>query len=135
MHSRGTRETLHSQPKLEDPIPEMLESLGRSIETANEAGISNGAIVLDPGFGFGKPPEQGLMVLKRLSEFSKLGYPLLVGTSRKSFIRYLIQDAQEARTWGTAATVVISIMNGAHIVRVHDVRSTRLLADVTDGIL
>jgi dihydropteroate synthase len=135
MHSRGTRETLHSQSKLENPIPEMLDSLARSIETAKEAGISNGAIVLDPGFGFGKPPEHGLMVLKRLSEFSKLGYPLLVGTSRKSFIRDLIQDIQEARTWGTAATVVISIMNGAHIVRVHDVRPTRLLADVTDGIL
>jgi dihydropteroate synthase len=79
--------------------------------------------------------EQGLMVLKRLGEFSKLRYPLLVGTSRKSFIRYLIQDVQEARTWGTAATVVIAIMNGAHIVRVHDVRSTRLLADVTDRVL
>ena len=72
MHSRGTRETLHSQPKLENPIPEMLDSLAWSIETAKEAGISNEAIVLDPGFGFGKPPEHGLMVLKRLSEFSKL---------------------------------------------------------------
>jgi dihydropteroate synthase len=99
------------------------------------AGISDDDIVVDPGFGFGKHAEEDLMVLKRLSEFSKLRYPLLVGTSRKSFIRYLIQDVQEARTWGTAATVVIAIMNGAHIVRVHDVRPTRLLADVTDRVL
>src|SRR5438552_2418106 len=135
MHSLGTRETLHSQPKMENPIQEMLESLSRSIQTAKLAGIPNEAIVVDPGFGFGKQAEQGVMVLKRLDEFSKLRYPLLVGTSRKSFIRSLIQDTQEARTWGTAATVVIAIMNGAHIVRVHDVRATRLLADVTDRVL
>ena len=135
MHSRGMRETLHNQPKMENPISEIFESLSRSIETATAAGIRGEAVVADPGFGFGKHAEQGLMVLKRLDEFSKRGYPLLVGTSRKSFIRSLIQDTQEARTWGTAATVVIAIMNGAHIVRVHDVRATRLLADVTDRVL
>jgi dihydropteroate synthase len=135
MHSRGTREMLHDQPKMENPIREMLESLFGSVQTARVAGITPEAIVVDPGFGFGKDAEQGLKVLKSLDEFSKLGYPLLVGTSRKSFIRSLIQEPQEARTWGTAATVVIAIMNGAHIVRVHDVRSTRSLADVTDRVL
>jgi dihydropteroate synthase len=135
MNSRGTRETLHRQPKMENPISEIFDSLSRSIETAKAAGIPGEAIVVDPGFGFGKSAEQGLMVLKMLDEFSKLRYPLLVGTSRKSFIRSLIQDTQEARTWGTAATVVIAIMKGAHIVRVHDVRATRLLADVADGAL
>ena len=135
MHSRGTRETLHRQPKMENPIREMLESLSDSVQSAKAAGITREAIVVDPGFGFGKDAEQGLRVLKSLDEFSKLGYPLLVGTSRKSFIRSLIQDTQEARTWGTAATVVIAVMNGAHIVRVHDVRSTRSLADVTDRVL
>jgi dihydropteroate synthase len=135
MHSRGTRDTLHSQPAMENPIQELLESLSGSIETAKQAGIAGEAIVADPGFGFGKNPEQGLKVLKSLGEFSKLKYPLLVGTSRKSFIRSIIPDIQEARTWGTAATIVIAIMNGAHIVRVHDVRATRLLADVTDQIL
>jgi dihydropteroate synthase len=135
MHSRGTRETLHSQPRMEDPIPPMLESLSCSIQTAKAPGIPDEAIVVDPGFGFGKQGEQALVVLKRLDEFSKLRYPLLVGTSRKSFIRSLIQDTQEARTWGTAATVVIAIMNGTHIVRVHDVRAARLLADVTDRVL
>jgi dihydropteroate synthase len=132
MHSRGTRETLHSQPKMEDPIRETLESLSASVETAKAAGIPPESIAVDPGFGFGKDAADGFLVLKRLHEFSKLGYPLLVGTSRKSFIRSIIQDIQEARTWGTAATVVIAIMNGAHIVRVHDVRQARLLADVTD---
>ncbi len=135
MHSRGTRETLHGQPKMENPMREMLESLSGSIQTAKVAGIPAEAIVVDPGFGFGKDSEEALMVLKRLDEFSKLRYPLLVGTSRKSFIRSLIQDTQELRTWGTAATVVIAIMNGAHIVRVHDVRQARLLADVTDKMI
>ena len=132
MHSRGSRETLHSQAKMGNPIQEMLESLSASIQTARMAGISGGAIAIDPGFGFGKDASEGLKALKSLNEFSKLRYPLLVGTSRKSFIRSIIQDSQEARTWGTAATVVIAIMSGAHMVRVHDVRPARLLADITD---
>jgi dihydropteroate synthase len=132
MHSRGTRETLHLQEKMTDPIREMLESLSASIQTAKVAGISGNAIAVDPGFGFGKDAADGLKVLKSLGEFSKLRYPLVVGTSRKSFIRSIIQDSQEARLWGTAATIVIAIMNGAHIVRVHDVRPARVLADVAD---
>ena len=135
MHSRGTRETLHSQPTMINPVHETIERLSDSIQTAKIAGIPAEAIVVDPGFGFGKNAEQSLKILKSLDEFSKLRYPLLVGTSRKSFIRSIIPDTQEARTWGTAATVVIAIMNGAHIIRVHDVRAGRLLADVTDQIL
>ena len=135
MHSRGTRETLHSQPKMENPIREILESLSASIQRAKVAGIASEAIVVDPGFGFGKDAADGLKVLKSLDEFSKLRHPLLVGTSRKSFIRFIIQDSQESRTWGTAATIVIAIMNGAHVVRVHDVRQARLLADVTDKMI
>ncbi len=135
MHSRGSRDSLHNQPKMENPVREMLVSLSASIQTARVAGILSESMAIDPGFGFGKDGAEGLKVLKSLSEFSKLRYPLLVGTSRKSFIRSIIQDSQEARTWGTAATVVIAIMSGAHIVRVHDVRHARLLADVTDRML
>jgi dihydropteroate synthase len=135
MHSRGSRETLHSQTRMQNAFQEVLDGLSASAEKARRAGVSGAAIVIDPGIGFGKDAAESLMLLKRLSEFSKLGYPLLVGTSRKSFIRSITKDASDARSWGTAATVVAAIMNGAHILRVHDVRQARVLADVTDGIL
>src|SRR5262249_54032760 len=99
------------------------------------AGISAQSIVIDPGIGFGKAAQESIAVLKSLAAFSKIGYPLLVGTSRKSFIRKMTSDTAEARNWGTAATIVVSIMNGAHIVRVHDVQQARALADVTDRMM
>ena len=88
----------------------------------------------DPGI-VGKAADESLAVLKSLKVFSKLRYPLLVGTSRKSFIRSITSESAEARDWGTSATIVAAIMNGAHIVRVHDVRQARVLADVADRIL
>ena len=135
MHSRGSRETLHKQGKMENPLNEIMDGLAASVKAARVAGVSDRAIVIDPGIGFGKSGSDSLKVLESLSEFSRLKYPLLIGTSRKSFIRSLTQDSLEGRSWGTAATVVASIMNGAHIVRVHDVRAARVLTDVTDRIL
>jgi len=135
MHSRGERDSLHKQTRMEDPIREVMEDLAASAQKARAAGIPAEAIVLDPGIGFGKAADESVAVLKRLSVFSRLGYPILVGTSRKSFIRKITSDSPEARNWGTAATIVAAIMNGAHIVRVHDVRQSRVLADVTDRIL
>jgi dihydropteroate synthase len=134
MHSRGSREALHTQSRLEDVLGEVKNGLNRSIARALAAGISRDAIVIDPGIGFGKAADESLTILKSLDEFSTLSYPLLVGTSRKSFIRSIAQDTSELRSWGTAATVVVSIMNGAHVVRVHDVRQARVLADVTDRV-
>jgi dihydropteroate synthase len=136
MHSRGSRETLHKQSRMEDPVREVTDGLAASVEKARAAGISKDAIVIDPGIGFGKTADESLRVLKSLSGFSKLGYPILLGTSRKSFIRLIIsQDGVEARNWGTAATIVASILGGAHVVRVHDVRQARILIDVTDRIV
>jgi dihydropteroate synthase len=135
MHSRGSREALHLQPRMLDPIDEIEVSMAAAAEKAREAGVAADAIVLDPGIGFGKAADESVAVLKTLEGFSKLRYPLLVGTSRKSFIRTMTTESLEARLWGTAATVVASIMRGAHVVRVHDVRQTRILADVTDRIL
>src|SRR5207244_9038061 len=100
----------------------VLDGLASSAQKAHEAGISHHAIVLDPGIGFGKAADESVTILKSLAAFSKLRYPLLVGTSRKSFIRTITTDSLESRNWGTAATIVAAIMNGAHIVRVHDVR-------------
>jgi dihydropteroate synthase len=135
MHSRGSRETLHKQARMEDPVREVTDGLLSAAQKARTADISNDAIVLDPGIGFGKASDESFRVLKTLNEFSKLGYPILVGTSRKSFIRPIVSETVEAHNWGTAATIVASILNGAHIVRVHDVRQARVLADVTDRIV
>jgi dihydropteroate synthase len=135
MHSRGSRETLHVQARMGDPVREVAERLLSAVESARAAGISRDAIVIDPGIGFGKAADESLAVLKSLNVFSKINYPLLVGTSRKSFIRRITAENLEASGWGTAATVVAAIMNGAHIVRVHDVRQARVLADVTDRLL
>jgi dihydropteroate synthase len=134
MHSRGSRDMLHKQSRMADPVGEVAASLENSIENARSAGIPKDAIVIDPGIGFGKAAEESVEVLKRLSRFSKIGYPLLVGTSRKSFLRTMTSDTPEARTWGTAATIVAAIINGAHIVRIHDVRQARALSDVTDRL-
>jgi dihydropteroate synthase len=136
MHSRGSRETLHKQGRIGDPIREVTDGLSASVEKARAAGISSDAIVIDPGIGFGKAADESLKVLKSLNGFSKLGCPILVGTSRKSFIRLITSESSvEARNWGTAATIVASILNGTHIVRVHDVRQARVVADVTDRIV
>ena len=132
MHSRGSRETLHQQSRMTNAVREVADSLAASLIDARAAGIATEAIVIDPGIGFGKAAEESVAVLKSLAVFSKLGYPLLVGTSRKSFIRLMTSDNLDARAWGTAATVVAAIMNGAHIVRVHDVRQARVVADVPD---
>ena len=135
MHSRGSRETLHTQSRMKDPIREVIASLASSAENARAAGIPFEAIVIDPGIGFGKAAVESVAVLKSLNVFSKIGYPILVGTSRKSFIRSITPDSPEARDWGTAATIVTAIMNGAHIVRAHDVRQARVLADITDRLM
>src|SRR5205814_2786233 len=90
MHSRGSRETLHKQSRMQDPVREVTDGLARSAETARTADIPDEAIVIDPGIGFGKASDESFRVLKSLSRFSKLGYPILVGTSRKSFIRPIV---------------------------------------------
>jgi dihydropteroate synthase len=136
MHSRGDRDTLHKQPPMKDARSDVAGDLSAAAERAVAAGIPAESIVLDPGIGFGKAAAESVSILKSLNGFSKIGYPLLVGTSRKSFIRLLTSDqTQDGRIWGTAATVVAAILNGAHIVRVHDVRHTRILADVADRLL
>jgi len=135
MHSRGNRETLHTQSPMKDPVGEVAESLAASAENARAAGIHSDAVVIDPGIGFGKAAVESLAVLKSLNVFSKIGYPILIGTSRKSFIRNFTSDNPEARNWGTAATIVAAIINAAHIVRVHDIPQARALADIADRLV
>jgi dihydropteroate synthase len=135
MHSRGERSEIHRQPSVVDPVQVVFDGLQESVETARIAGIPDRAIVIDPGIGFSKDAQASLAVLKNLGVFSRMPYPLLVGTSRKSFIRAIIQDSSDSRLLGTAATVAGATTGGAHIVRVHDVREMRVVTDVVDRIL
>ena len=127
MHSLGEFETMHSQPPVEDIIDEVVNDFRRSTALAEKAGVKPEQIVLDVGIGFGKTLEQNLELIAKLdklvSEFEN--FPLLVGTSRKSFIGKLLGGAgTEGRLGGSLATGIIAVMNGARILRVHDIRET-----------
>ncbi|HUF40286.1 MAG TPA: dihydropteroate synthase [Anaerolineales bacterium] len=119
------------QNLLEDVRHELLES----VALAREAGVAKDRIILDPGLGFGKTVAQSLELLNRLDEFKALGYPLLIGPSRKSFIGYTLDLPPDERIEGTAAAVVIGIVRGANIVRVHDVPEIVRTARMADAIL
>jgi dihydropteroate synthase len=116
---------------LEDVKRELLES----VDIARQAGIPNRQIILDPGIGFGKTVEQNLELLDRLGEIKALGYPVLLGPSRKSFIGYTLDLPADQRLEGTAAAVAIGIARGADIVRVHDVAFMARVAKMTDAIV
>lgn len=135
MHSRGSREEIHKQPATEDPVATVLEGLTASLEVARRAGVPACSIAVDPGIGFSKDSAISLKVLRNVSAFSTLQLPLLVGTSRKSSIRAIVGDTPEAKLMGTAATVALAIAAGVHVVRVHDVRAMRAVADMTDRIV
>jgi dihydropteroate synthase len=139
MHMRGLPETWRTLPKLEDPVTLVKHELGLAVKQAEEAGIARERLVLDPGFGFGKVLEENYPLLAQFSQFAALGFPLLAGTSRKSFVGRAMGDAKHTpaseRLAGSLAAMVISIMNGAHIVRVHDVKESLDAARVADAIM
>jgi dihydropteroate synthase len=116
-------------------IEDIQHELLVSVELAHNAGIPDEDIILDPGIGFGKTVEQNLELLNRCSELRQLGYPLLVGPSRKSFIGYTLDLPPEQRVEGTAAAVAVAITRGADIVRVHDVQQLVRVARMTDAIV
>ncbi len=116
-------------------LAEVKTELLESVALAKSAGVADENIVLDPGIGFGKTVEQNLELIDRLPELRQLGYPLLLGTSRKSFIGYTLNLPPDQRLEGTAATVAISIVRGADIVRVHDVAVMARVARMTDAII
>lgn len=135
MHIKGTPQDMQKNPYYNALIPEIIEYLRASIITAKEAGIEEDKIILDPGIGFGKLPEHNLQIIKNLKEFALLGKPILIGVSRKSFIGKILNDAlPEERLEGTAAAVAVSIINGANIVRVHDVDYISKIVKVVDAI-
>ncbi|HAP34642.1 MAG TPA: dihydropteroate synthase, partial [Bacteroidetes bacterium] len=132
MHIQGTPETMQQNPSYIDVVAEVKADLRLSIEKAKSAGVHN--IIIDPGIGFGKNLEHNLKLLKHLKEFQELGHPILIGTSRKGFIGSLLNATVDERIEGTAASVAVSIMNGANIIRVHDVKEMKRVAVVTDAI-
>jgi dihydropteroate synthase len=137
MHMHGEPRTMQADPFARDVVKDVTRGLRASLAKAQKAGVANSQIILDPGIGFGKSYSQNYELLQKLPRFAKLGYPLLVGTSRKGFLgATLARDGKpappEERIWGTAATVTASILNGAHIVRVHDVAEMVQVARVAD---
>jgi dihydropteroate synthase len=140
MHMRGKPRTMQRSPFARDVLRDVAKGLRHALALARRAGVAQSRIVLDPGIGFGKSYEQNCELLARLPELARLGYPLLVGTSRKSFIASVLQKSKlragsgAARIWGTAATVAASILQGAHIVRVHDVAEMAQVARVCDAV-
>ena len=128
MHTRGTPERMQEETGYHDLIAEVTEYLQASLALARAAGISDSRIAIDPGIGFGKSVGGNLELIRRLSEFLPLGRPILVGPSRKSFIARVLESGDRDRIFGTAATVAVSILHGASIVRVHDVAAMRDVA-------
>ena len=132
MHMKGTPKNMQQNPAYGDVVKEIKEFFIDRICEAEKAGIKN--IIIDPGIGFGKTTEHNLQILKRLSELKELGCPILIGTSRKSFIGNVTGLPVNARLEGTLASVAIAIMNGANIVRVHDVKECRKAVQIADAV-
>ena len=137
MHSRGTPKTMQELPPVDDIMSEVIDGLRASLAVAEERGVARKSIAIDPGIGFGKTAEQNVELIAKLdqlvSEFSD--FPILIGTSRKSFIGKLLDGAPaDERLHGTIASLAACVLKGAHIVRVHDVKSAVEAVRVVDAI-
>ena len=131
-HMRGTPETWAKLPPLPDMIGSVARDLEATINRARRAGVERNRIVVDPGLGFGKRREQNSEILAHLRQLAALDYPILTGPSRKSF---LAQSTEPETLYATAAAVAISVMNGAHLVRVHDVKEMRAVVQIADEVV
>lgn len=132
MHMKGEPKNMQQNPVYEDLVNEIKKFLREKISKAKRAGIDN--IIIDPGIGFGKTTEHNLQILKRLNEFAELGCPVMVGPSRKSFIGNITGLKVGERLEGTLASAAIAVMNGANIIRVHDVNQCKRAIQIADAI-
>ena len=140
MHMRGEPRSMQKGPFARNVIQDVIRGLCASVAVARKAGVAKSQIILDPGIGFGKSFSQNYELLARLPELAKLGFPLMVGASRKGFLGARLgrngkPAPPEERIWGTAATVTACILGGSHVVRVHDVSEMVLVARVADCLL
>ncbi len=136
MHMRGEPKSMQANPRYNDVVKDIISDLKVSMGLAKTAGVAGDKIIIDPGIGFGKTLEHNLEILNRLEEFKKLKLPICIGTSRKSFIgRVLGVKNPDERLAGTIATCAMSIMKGANLIRVHDVKEAVQAARMIDRIL
>jgi len=140
MHLRGEPRSMQKGPFARNVLRDVERGLRQSVAAAQKAGVPRSQIIVDPGIGFGKSFAQNYELLARLALLARLGFPLLLGTSRKGFLgATLARNGKPApvaeRLWGTAATVAAGILHGAHIVRVHDVAEMAQVARVSDAIV
>ena len=133
MHKQGQPKTMQKNINYNNIINDIKKFLKDRVEKARQAGIHD--IIIDPGIGFGKTLEHNLLIIKNLSEFKKLKYPILIGTSRKSFIGKITGENEDNRLEGTIASNAVAIMNGANVIRVHDVKECKKAAQIVDAIM
>jgi dihydropteroate synthase len=134
MHIRGIPETMQKDVHYDSLLSEILQNLRDSIQRAESSGLDPEQIIIDPGIGFGKTVEDNLLIIKNLYEFRILGKPILLGTSRKSFIGKILNAEVGDRLEGTLSTIAIGVLNGAHIIRSHDVLQAKKAIAVADAI-
>ncbi len=135
VHMRGTPFIMQKNPHYHDVVGEVISFLAESIKVAQDAGIDEKRIIIDPGIGFGKDLNHNLEIIRRLYEFKSLGKPILIGVSKKRFIGEILKRDVDQRRWGTAAAASLAISGGVDIVRVHDVDEIKQLAAVSDAIV
>lgn len=134
-HTSGTPDVMQDNTTYDSLIENIKDSLSHSIDKAVSRGVDIERIMVDPGFGFGKTPEQNLSILRYLGKICGLGRPVLIGTSNKSFIGKILDADVDDRTEGTAATVAIGILNGAAVVRVHEIGYMKKVAAMADAVM
>ncbi len=142
MHMKGTPQTMQIDPDYDDLLGEITDYLSQRAEFAMETGIRKENIILDPGIGFGKTVEHNLMIIRHLDRITRLGFPVLLGPSRKSFIQNILGRSNDRPVGpenretgaGTLAAVATSVIHGAHIVRVHDVAGLRPFLNIIDAV-
>jgi dihydropteroate synthase len=135
MHIKGRPKDMQQNPVYEALVPEIMDYFRAIISIAKQTGISEDKIIIDPGIGFGKTPEHNLTIINNLHEFISLEKPILIGPSRKVFLGKILGDVPVTdRLEGTAAAVAISIMKGANMIRVHDVKEMARVAKVADAV-
>ncbi len=135
MHRQGTPKEMQINPVYDDLISEVIAYLQESIHIAKKAGIKEDRIIVDPGIGFGKTMEHNLKIIKNLKRLKEVRRPILIGTSRKSFIGHILGNVPPGeRLFGTASTIAIAILNGADMIRVHDVKEMTEVVKLADAV-
>lgn len=135
MHMKGTPLTMQHNPVYNNLIDDIINKIGLLIKNAEDKGVKQENIIIDPGLGFGKTTDHNLEILNKLSQFKKFGRPILIGPSRKSFIGNILCEEPGQRIFGVASCAAIAIKNGADIIRVHDIKEMKQVALLADAII